>query len=532
MDEMWAGRRPWRTMVMCLLALALALLAGCTGTDEPTTPDVSAQLARLDPMADVDLAAGSTGERDPDAVAAALWRLDPCALITPPGGARLIDHSTSAPHACSFYTGRGYQSEVMVELGVRLGPEDRFAMQPVELSGVTAYVHPHRRQYGACAIWLPVSSEHAIRYQYDRVGCAPLHPLIRRTVERLGKAPDELRVPGLGGTDTCSLLRSAVGDPTRGRTIEYGLEYAYGIDSCTVVDPQVPGGIRALTPYASLEIDVQGMDPDWRKVGTIDGRDVYGHSDCTRSWLEGAVAMEVEARSCSTAHRFAAGVIAALDRPARPAEPQRPLLFRPDDPDTATGACADYMPLDVGRDYTNPSEGVASGPACRAYREPEVPDGAAETVVAADADPNVTCAVAEDAVRAYDPDLRPATLAAALPDIYRQPPFGTRPCVFTDPTHREQVMVFVSADAPPDDRQIFAVYDDSGPHPILWTHHGQLGGGRLIGLGDDLDDRGFVAVFVGKRSLTFGSLTLDGQEQRMRDAGTIADAIADEWLSY
>lgn len=522
-----------RGLLAGLLLVVLVTVGGCFGSnDEADGASVSEQLTELEPRPDVELTnAGAPEHRDPAAIAAALWRLDPCRLIEPSYGASCLDENTSAPHACALRT-KGYRSEVVVELGARLGPEDRFAMPAVELAGVKAYKHPHPIEYGACAVWVPVSATHSIKVENTRPRCDNVYPVVKRIVERVDDG-DALRVPTLGRTDTCALLREAIDE--RGRRVDYGYEESYGIDSCTTVDPREPGEIQPLTPYAQLRVGIGDAETDWRESATIDGRPIYrfayGADDCETSWAEGRTALRLEARSCATARRLTARVIAALERgePIQSAgvEPQRPLLYERDEADLAAGSCGDYQPLYVGWDRPDPTEDVLAGPGCRTYAEPEVPDNAAEIVAAADADPTVTCAVARDAVREHYPDLRPAVLSAAAPDA-NPPPADTRPCVFTDPAHRKQVTVFVSSDRLPNGAHV-AVYDDSGPHPILTAVDVVHGDGRLVGLGDDPNDRGFVGVYVGRRD-RFGDTEL-GNERRLDLAHTIVDTIIDEYLS-
>lgn len=137
--------------------------------------------------------------------------------------------------------------------------------------------------------------------------------------------------------------------------------------------------------------------------------------------------------SCAEAATTAAAVVRVLAGPA-PASvaPQRPLTYRPDEPDMpAAGACVDqWLPR-----------------SCEPYRPVPAPRGADEVLRQAQENPNVNCAIAIVAVGKHlGPAFRPVT------DLRPDEPNGPFGCAFVEPAHGLTVWVRVAGHRPKNDR--------------------------------------------------------------------------------
>ncbi|UPK74642.1 hypothetical protein MU582_19735 [Nocardioidaceae bacterium SCSIO 66511] len=524
------------------LLLAAMVLAGCFGS-EPDESAVSEEIEQLTPIPRVQPSADAVrADRDPEAVTTALWRLDACRLVAGPDD----PVERESPHMCRF----GPRGVMRLVIGVRLEPADRYGLMPTNIAGAKAYVLPAKSIRG-CTGWLPVSFTEAIEIDgaWDASDCGPVRTALRRTVKTIRNGSGRRIDTELGALDTCRLLR-------RGFDAEDGhLQYVYGsssdegIDTCRAVSSKAYATAAAdpVTPWtATLRVHtgteeslaVRGTHP--RVDSPIDGHRIYRGEPyfpqaCSLLWAESSTVLELQAQSCPNAQRAAQRVIEALDDPPdRSLEPQHRLLYGRNEPDhERRGDCVDYMPLIFGRKYQWDTD-LPPGPMCHPYTDPDVPADAAEQVVAAESDPNVTCAIAVGAVREEVTDrLRPATLSPRNSSAGRtdpilitqnRPPLRARPCVFVDPERRIQAQVYVSTDPLPVSRhEATLIRNGTGT-----VHTGILGAyeaGYAVGLGDDPADSGYVAVLVGHRGRWSDRIPHGGQRKAAR---RIAETIAEQ----
>lgn len=449
---------PRRTGGSLLVAATLLAVSACTGdSDEPADP--------FEPLPKVEYATGSVPQdRDADAVTAALARIDPCALLDPAaadlkGYPKSLPAEADGPHVCEIENA-GYD-EVRVALGVELpatgGPlsgNDRFTRDLVTLGGAKAYVNAVDSTY--CRVALPVSFTHAIEFTGSAggIGGDSCHgpkgfaAAAARTLERQGPA---LSQRGPGRWPACTLLREAVGELPQRKELRMGADFLYGMDECGVW--QTSGSSKLgvtgaeLQPVAadvSLQLEYTSPEPEYgRDFGTVNGRvlDGYRGPGCNLAWNEWAAPPSVDgdrqvarlklsAPGCARARELAGRVTKVLDhdRP-RLEQPQRPVLYAPDEADIAAPRGCENIPDFAAVD-------------CAAYTSPDVPEGGIEVIRAAEADPNVNCAFALDAVRRYlGEQMRPVTAVHGVDDA-GAPAYA---CGFAEPDHRRQLWIRASS---------------------------------------------------------------------------------------
>ena len=544
-----------RTGICVLVVLAL-LMTACSGSGdetshkEDTAMALSKQVAELDALPKVSLQGSEReSDRDPASVIAGLWRLDPCRLLAPEQGKP--GRAQGDPHRCALNIGGTY---IELVLGAPLSAIERKQIGATKVKGAKAYVQPGGSGDEGCMGWLPVSQSQTIRVEDGFAECWRVREVLRRVVERIDDPSSRQSVRELPAVQPCPLLEHGLGSKMKGRKVEYGtVKGSYGLDRCTALaKPEAVADTANGGYFASLELETYDSAVPVEKslgwpadFGTIRGRAVVGDRDsmgdgkwCELRWREATTDVRLIVNSCAQGRRMVKRMMGMLDRSqSRPAVLEGPLLYGADEDDIrAQGACVDYMPLWFGRRYGS-AHSFAAGPACHAYVEPEIPDDPAEIVIAAEADPNVTCDIAADAVHEEFGDrLRPTTLepesrTQRLPD---KSPFRVRPCVFVDPQRKIQVKVFLSSDPMPVDEEVRDLLQEDMRHLLqkdAWgtrMHSYWFGGGDVIGFGDDLEDSGYVAVFAGKR---YG-VSRHGEYGRLPGADTesVADAIIEEHL--
>lgn len=530
---------------ICVLVVLVLLITACSGSGDEASSDtkttstaLSKQIAELDALPKVPLqGAEGTSDRDPSAVMGELWRLDPCRLLAPEQGkpGRLQDE----PHRCTLRIG---ETSIELILGTPLSTIERKQVGATTIQGTKAYVQPGGGSgHEGCLGWLPVSQSQTIRVEDVFAECWRVRDVLRRVVKRIDDPSSRQSVQGLPAVRLCPLLEHGLGAKMKGRKVEYGgLLGDYGLDHCAARSTN-DYYTRSGDYFASLEF--AGYDPTTVvDFGAVRGRAVVGGrspllgNECELYWKEATADLQLTVKSCAQGRRMVKRMTSLLDRSqGRSAVLRGSLLYEADEDDVrAQGACADYMPVWYGRRYES-AQSVPPAPACYSYDEPEVPDDPAEIVIAAEADPNVTCAIAADAVHEeFGNRLRPATLD---PDKKAQPlpgqaVFRVRPCVFVDPQRKVQVKVFVGSEPMPVAEELRAQIEEDGPDVFLDTDdwgtrmHSEFG--ELIGFGDDMDDPGYLAVFAGKRH----KVSRHGDYDAVPEADTesVADAIIEEHL--
>lgn len=158
---------------------------------------------------------------------------------------------------------------------------------------------------------------------------------------------DPLILP-LSQWDGCSLLATALGDRAGQYTLKLD-EGVPGLDGCEASR----GNDRELSLKISYTWDpAQYAGPNGKQIGgrTVDVAEP-NEFGCQARWTNGPATaikvfsdqvIEVQAPDCPQAEQLTAAVMSIPSTAAPTAEIQRPLLYRPDEPDTAaTGPCID-----------------------------------------------------------------------------------------------------------------------------------------------------------------------------------------------
>lgn len=377
-------------------------------------------------------------DRDEQAVAAALRRLDPCDLIDPSGASTTLfpsklDPRPRSPHRCELVSGTYDQLDVTI--GTPLPAADRYAQRRLDLAGATAYLN---QSAGQCRLAVPVSFTLAVEFRADLIGpgeagqCEKVITAFgSAAVPKLAKPAAFRNRRPMAQRDSCAVLRSALGAKQRGLVLQYG-EFTYGIDRC---EAWSGNGVR---PDYYLELEY-GADPSLdrgNETKTIAGRkvDVEKIPECVLSWRQAPSGFKngdsqnvTISAGCGDAEKLAASAMRLLAKPAPASHvvPQRTLTYRSTEPDVAAaGAC-----VDLGVKQT-----------CEPYHPVSAPHGDREVLRRVAADPNVDCAIAADAVRKHlGARMRPVVESAAK---VRQPR-----CVFVEPTHAVRLTISVDEGA-------------------------------------------------------------------------------------
>lgn len=420
----------WGRVALATIATGLAL-ASCTteATPPPATtgsPPPSAQTRVEHPKADV------PKDRDEQAVIAALRQLDACVLVDPaaigaPAGAKPV---ASGPRRCWIPldgTGHG----VYVVFGVEWDPDVKFLAEPVELDGANAYLLPDGSGESACQVVIPVSFELAVAVAVTGNGgaCATTKSVATVVAGRLAK-PDLIAAPADPWTswDACALLAAGLGDHAAVVNLRsFGDWRTGGLDDCNAKKSSPPHESYRLTlEYADAKIGSTG-------VKTLGGKQVAVSADggdwCTLRWREGRVGfpndrpdrmIHLSTSDCPRGDQLAVAVMKLLPTPPPDrVAPQRPLVYRPDEPDVpAAGACVDFRPHGL----------------CQPHDEVPVPRDAKVILDAAARDHHVACAMVVDAVRRrFGQTMQPVVSVEA----------ERSGCHFVEPTHTLIVRISV-----------------------------------------------------------------------------------------
>lgn len=440
-----------------LAASVTLVLVGACSADAGSDADNEREQA---PTVEYESGVTTPHDRDPEAVDAALARLDPCALIDPAGAdvkgyPKSSEVEVRSPHSCEVTNPD--QDEVTLTSGVEFETAERFSKELTSLGGAKAYVLASPTNSTFCQVALPVSFTHSIEVRATNYGvgsdaCADAKGFAALAAERLGH-PERLELPsGPARWSACDILRPAV-NPKRNAELRFGWDFTTGMDQCGVWAKS--GGslgsgleLEPTAPTSDLSIWYESSEFDYDDYyGTVAGRrlDGYDSGQCTLDWDEreapAAVAgglvlrFEVSASSCKKAKRLVAEIAKVLDgkRVTTAADPQRPVLYAPDESDVgAPGGCVDLA------EYATAD--------CKVFVDADVPDDSEELVRAASDEPGVSCAIAEEAVQAhFGEEMSPITAAHGV-DVTSQP---ARMCGFTEPSHSRQVWIDVSPDPLP-----------------------------------------------------------------------------------
>jgi hypothetical protein len=413
-----------------------------TPSATPTTPAPPPQRPKAPVPAD----------RDPAAVSAALIGLDPCALLARatvkvPGLPANAELDRMDPHTCNRSSdGTGTDAQISVDLGNGVDTPDRFHEEALTVAGVKAYFFhfgvDKPLEYERCRVGIPVSFQDAIDVEIqlastkERVDlCRQLAIAAAVPVAKALATPQAFpnRLPK-AHRDACVVLAQALGEP-----LTYpGFRHIGSVDWCKKEIGKRSIGVR----FNNFRLD---RTPE--KTLRIAGKTVVAREfmDCTLSWSDGPSGVPGQYRStrtielimdmgyksgnCVRAARLAPAVMRELAKPVpKPVAPQRPLTYRPGEPDVAAaGACVDLW----------------QARSCAPYKPVPAPRGADEVLRQVQADPNAACAIAADTVRKQlGPAFRPVT------DQRRKDPNGPYECAFVEPSHRLTVWVGVAPPKP------------------------------------------------------------------------------------
>ncbi|WP_127479994.1 hypothetical protein [Nocardioides pantholopis] len=391
----------WRPSSAVGVLAAALLLAGCSVLDDEAAGPESVRVP--DP---VPREAATNPDRDADVVARRLAALDPCALGragAPPGAtARAL-----APTRCQVTAGPSYRA-VQVTVGAGLPQDTRYHRTRRILAGVVAYREsPALRP--TCGWYLPVSQELAIEVSSSDGACAQsrriargVATLLRRDPAAAAAEPSPAMVPpcewvrlGHGGlTEDQTLSRSLFGDgeeagrcSVRGpRTGVLPSPLVLGVALDHVVEenlrhPAAPARRVRVAGRVAAQHRQQGECELAVAVAPLPGPAV-GPADVLRA--------RVLAPTCAEARRAATRMLTAVDARdhSAPDLGGEPVLYPAAKSDlAAVGSCADIRTA-VERE-------------CAPAGDAEVPSDPAELLLAAQADPAVTCAALLPYVREH-----------------------------------------------------------------------------------------------------------------------------------
>lgn len=377
---------------------------------------------------------------------AALRRLDLCALLdkataaTPsfPAGAR---PSMRQPFEC-------WMGDLVFVTAIGFGQRNRISSSTRTIGAALAYVH----QDVGCEIALPVSFKMALQFNQvvSKDGCGELTKLVASAAKVLAN-PDAVRAKP--AWDACSALAAtldAEADKTKlvGNTAADCTDFAaeptpVGISFAAFPGPSAEsrtakiGGTRV-----SIDEDADLCDIYWRQR-PFDSR--YAAAPDFQV-LASSQAFGTTKADCDRSTALAEKLMEVLEKPPpTDTAPQRPLLYRPDEPDSPyLGAC-NYV------DDPDPK-------GCQPYVEVPVPGAPAEIPDAVTDDADVQCALSVKAVG--------TRFGAGLTPV-ADSNNGTR-CFFVEPQRRLQLTFSVSYGKVTDESDGKAV--TVAGHPgYLWT---------------------------------------------------------------
>lgn len=422
-----------------VMLVSSLLLAACSPSDpaQPTTLPTPPTVTRPPAVVPQD--------RDPQAVLAALRQLDPCALVDParagvPGYPASLEPVPYSPHRCEVYRTYG-DDEVEVILGAPFDEESRWNTAVVTIGGVKAYRSAHT---DSCDLHIPVSFQLTIHF-WVRKGvhstsngdmCAPATGFAEYAVTRLADPDNAPSVLPMADRDACQVLTAALGANPDGYRVAFN-DSLNGIDACggDIEDPE-----RAAPTLAARL--VYNPDPAQQRdsIRTIGGRPVrvYEQPDyCHLTWSVGKVRtpersrtdqqVELQAPDCRMGKAMVLAAMTHMQQPPPPvaAAPQRPITYRPDEPDLAVpGAYVAHTSINDPR-YCQPAVNVP------------VPSGSTEIITGATTDPHVVCAFSRAAITGhFGQDFSPIVTTGHT-------------CVFVEPTRAVEIQVRVDPDSRP-----------------------------------------------------------------------------------
>lgn len=352
-----------------VVVLVVLVVGGCVGAptgeqERPATSSPTPPGGQARPQ-----------DRDREAVLAALREVDLCAVLDAP------DVTNDEPVASEPFSCTAGPVRVAV---VPLGHEERVSMAARVVGGVKAYVDDR------CVVHLPVSFTVAVAFSAGG-SCQAVTEVAARASAVLA---DPAAARGRPRWDPCTVL-DAVLEPEPDRLF-LGTE----LGACQYL---------GVAPEQEALLSFVEPTPAGRaRAATVGGTDVAIYEDddnCGIRWRQRPFdspyaqtqdyPVTVFSVDCAYSTRLAEGAIGLLGQPAPRGEPQRPLLYGPDEPDGPyLGYCA-YLADDN------------DARRCEPARDVPVPDELTGTD-----DPQVMCAMAAGSVRErFGEALRPVAVA-------------------------------------------------------------------------------------------------------------------------
>ncbi|RZS29609.1 uncharacterized protein DUF3558 [Herbihabitans rhizosphaerae] len=436
-------RRRLVGLFLAFLALCLAM-AGCTSTVSGTAS-----------------AAGSDGggqgnepdgppprtpqppDRDAAAVTSALRKLDACALIDIPVAKSLAPNATPiprGPHSCLLSPTPQHdiiKESVRITVGDDSDHVRRFSGVPVTIGGAKAYEYRDDSSSRRCEIAVPVSFTLAITVEFRGDDVEGACRVVRKVTEAaIGKLrnPDALNVDPakrpFAAWDGCTFLKQVLGNPPE---FDYVGEGTYDpFSGCAAAKRPQRGQPPSATSKEDVKLTAEYDEapkpaPGMRPIG---GKQVVFSErtgECKLEWAQGdsgtgdkdfGVLMFELSANCQAATQIAEKIMQlAGQAPSDATSPQRPLLYGPNEPDTAAvGACI--------------HSAQGSSKDCEPYQPTEVPKGYQAIIAAVTKNRHVQCAVFEPAIKAaFGPEFLPLS-------------WGQH-CFFVEPTHALHITVNV-----------------------------------------------------------------------------------------
>jgi hypothetical protein len=345
--------------------VAVFTLAGCTGgggsgtVPPPTIERPAAELPK---------------DRDEKAVIATLRRVDMCAVLDAAAAAAGTTGYTlraTSPTVCTMdIPTAGQPRSASLDVGI-LSSDERLHLPSTTLRGAKAYIET-RDDY--CRVHFPITFRLAIQIHTDSGPCAYAEKLATGVAAALA---DPTGVAAEPRWEACELL----GLSTDVEPLEVG-----NLDGCsdsenlaTVIELRNP---LVFPEHDARRTRIGGVDV-WMTNGTA-----AGSTNCWIDWAPGRgdLVVRLGSTTCATVEPLVERVNRTLHEPPPEVPPQRPLLYPPDEPDRRfAGACA-FADM-----------GDASPEVCAPHVEVPAPAGG-DSLAAAEADPDVACELALDAV--------------------------------------------------------------------------------------------------------------------------------------
>lgn len=511
--------------------IACMVITGCTTTvaGQPRPAEVSADHPGGEPPK-----TPPPTDRDPQAVTVALRQLDACAVIdlnaAKAGGTPEASLLPIGPHACMLAPTASYSpGDHGVEVRIGDGSNDFFQYngKPVTVGGAKAYEY---RDYSdisrRCDLYLPVSFTRALTFKYDVFtrdnidACQVVRQVANASVAKL-QNPDALTVDTakrpFSAWDGCFFLATLLGQDAENYTYKPdGVRDPFSGCKTTQKKTEASQSKLDQSTTPALEIAYDQVPTAPKQGRQIGGKlaDVSSYSgSCKLTWNQAdsatgnkwyaALVVKLTAATCDSAAQLAekAVQLAASAPSDASAQPQRPLLYKPEEKDSAAvGSCVDF--------------GADPGHAnCEPYHEVSVPQGTDKIMAAAAKNRNMECAVFADAVKAqFGPDFKALT-------------WGEH-CFFVEPTHTLQLRVNVDPKYVPSDYGKGAVYTErqetqlGGKPAVTFWNKSKTNFDIYLSPFNDLNREGNVHITVeALRGRGDGSRTTVTLDQAKADTG-------------